>query len=248
MKAEGGRSGASGVGRGLAVGTAMFGAMALLGAAIAPLWWWLAPRPEVTALGGGDVFAGATQEVFAGEGYFVLITGLAGVVTGYACYMIQFTLSDRREQDLRLPLLLVSFLGAVAGSALVWRIGVALDGPAREVVLAAEPGDTVTGALQLQALAFLIVWPFVHVLQYGLLDGISLLRSDQPGVPEPVPEPVRAPESEPAPEEGAKPDHGPLAPAPPTAVTDSGRNPRTSRRAVRRTSPPRPDGASSDSG
>lgn len=195
MKTEGGRSGASGVGRGLAVAAAVFGVMALLGALLGPLWWWLAPRPEVTALGAGDVFAGATEEVFAGEGYFVLITATAGIVTGYACYMIQFRLSERREQDLRLALLLAGFLGAVAGSALVWRIGVALDAPAREVVLAAEPGDTVTGALQLQALAFLVVWPFVHVLQYGLLDGISLLRSDQPGVPEPLREPEPAPES-----------------------------------------------------
>ncbi|MEU3308710.1 hypothetical protein ACWGSK_24230 [Nocardiopsis sp. NPDC055551] len=200
MKTEGGRSGASRVGRGLAVAAAVFGATALLGALLGPLWWWLAPRPEVTALGEGEVFAGATEEVFAGEGYFVLITALAGIVTGYACYMIQFGLSERREQDLRLPLLLVGFLGAVVGSALVWRIGVALDAPAREVLLAAEPGDTVTGALQLQALAFLIVWPFVHVLQYGLLDGISLLRSDQPGVPEPLREPEPEPDREPGPD------------------------------------------------
>lgn len=200
MKTEGGRSGASRVGRGLAVAAAVFGATALLGALLGPLWWWLAPRPEVTALGEGEVFTGATEEVFAGEGYFVLITALAGIVTGYACYMIQFGLSERREQDLRLPLLLVGFLGAVAGSALVWRIGIALDAPAREVLLAAEPGDTVTGALQLQALAFLIVWPFVHVLQYGLLDGISLLRSDQPGVPEPLREPEPEHDPEPGPE------------------------------------------------
>lgn len=200
MKTEGGRSGASGVGRGLAVAVAVFGALALFGALLGPLWWWLAPRPEVTALGDGEVFTGATEEVFAGEGYFVLITALAGIVTGYACYMIQFGLAERREQDLRLPLLLVGFLGAVAGSALVWRIGIALDAPAREVLLAAEPGDTVTGALQLQALAFLIVWPFVHVLQYGLLDGISLLRSDQPGVAEPLREPEPEPEPEPGPD------------------------------------------------
>lgn len=221
MKTQGGRSGASGVGRGLAVAAAVFGAMALIGALLGPLWWWLAPRPEVTALGDGQVFAGATEEVFAGEGYFVLITALSGIVTGYACYMIQFGLSERREQDLRLPLLLVGFLGAVAGSVLVWRIGVALDAPARGAVLAADPGDTVTGALQLQALAFLIVWPFVHVLQYGLLDGISLLRSDQPGVPEPL----RAPEPE---------TLAPMAPSP------SGQGPHTT------TSPPVEEGERSD--
>ena len=184
--AEQSGTGASGLGRGLAVGAAFFGGVALLGALLGPLWWWLAPRPEVVALPDGGVFTGASETVFAGEGYFVLITALAGLVTGYATYMLQFSLARRRFQDLRLVGLVAGALGAVAASLLVWRIGVALDGPARELVLAAEAGDTVIAALQLQATAFLVAWPFVHILQYGLLDAFSLLRGDQPGVPEPV--------------------------------------------------------------
>ncbi|GAA1457286.1 hypothetical protein NE857_11685 [Nocardiopsis exhalans] len=184
--AEQSGTGASGLGRGLAVGAAFFGGVALLGALLGPLWWWLAPRPEVVVLPDGGVFTGASETVFAGEGYFVLITALAGLVTGYATYMLQFSLARRRFQDLRLVGLVAGALGSVAASLLVWRIGVALDGPARELVLAAETGDTVIAALQLQATAFLVAWPFVHILQYGLLDAFSLLRGDQPGVPEPV--------------------------------------------------------------
>lgn len=187
MKAQRDRTGASGVGRALVVGACAFGAVALLGAVLGPLWWWLAPRPEVTALGEGNVFPGTSQDVFAMEGYFVLITAVAGIVTGYSCYMVQFSLAGRRMQDLRLPVLLTSFSGAVLATLLSWRTGVALDAPVQEAILAAAPGDTVTAALRLQATAFLVVWPFVHVLQYGLLDGISLLRSDQPGVPDPDP-------------------------------------------------------------
>lgn len=184
--AEQGGTGASGAGRGLAVGAAFLGGSVLLGALLGPLWWWLAPRPEVVALDGGGVFTGASEAVFAGEGYFVVITALAGLITGYATYMAQFSLARRRFQDLRLVGLVSGALGAAAASLLVWRIGVALDASAREVVLAADPGDTVVAALQLQATAFLVVWPFVHILQYGLLDAFSLLRGDQPGVPEPV--------------------------------------------------------------
>lgn len=172
--------------RGLVVGVGLLGAVALLGALLAPLWWWLAPRPEVVVLPDGGVFTGASEVVFAGEGYFVVITAVAGLLTGYATYMVQFALARRRFQDLRLVGLISGSLGAAAASLLVWRIGTALDAPARETMLATDPGGTVVAALQLQAVAFLVVWPFVHVLQYGLLDAFSLMRGDQPGVPEPV--------------------------------------------------------------
>ncbi len=184
--AEQSDAGASGAGRGLAVGAAFLGGVALLGALLGPLWWWLAPRPEVVVLPDGGVFTGASETAFAGEGYFVVITALAGLVTGYLTYMVQFSLARRRFADLRLVGLITGALGAVAASVLVWRIGVALDSPAREAVLAADAGDTVAAALQLQATAFLVAWPFVHILQYGLLDAFSLLRGDQPGVREPV--------------------------------------------------------------
>ncbi|MFE9242009.1 hypothetical protein [Nocardiopsis sp. NPDC006938] len=189
-------AGLSGTGpvRGLVVGAALFGGTVLLGVLLAPLWWWLAPRPEVVVLPDGGVFTGASEDVFAGEGYFVVITALAGLVTGYATYMVQFSLARRRFQDLRTVGLVAGTLGAAAASVLVWRIGVALDGPAREAMLATDPGGTVVAALQLQATAFLVAWPFVHVLQYGLLDAFSLMRADQPGVPEPVR--VLAPPSE----------------------------------------------------
>ncbi|GAA1071197.1 MAG: hypothetical protein JK586_14270 [Nocardiopsis sp. BM-2018] len=184
--AEQSGTGASGLVRGLAVGAAFFGGVALLGALLGPLWWWLAPRPEVVVLPDGGVFTGASETVFAGEGYFVLITALAGLVTGYATYMLQFSLARRSFQDLRLVGLVAGALGSVVAALLVWQIGVALDGPARESVQAAGAGDTVIAALQLQATAFLVAWPFVYILQYGLLDAFSLLRGDQPGVPEPV--------------------------------------------------------------
>ncbi|OOC54764.1 MULTISPECIES: hypothetical protein [Nocardiopsis] len=206
------RSGTSAVKRQSAAGACVLGALLLLGALLGPLWWQIAPRAEGAALGGGEVFTGTTEAVFAGEGYFVLITGLAGLVTGYTAYMAQFPLARRRFQDLRMACLVAGCLGSLGGALLTWRTGVALDGPAHAAVAAAERGATVQTGLQLDATAFLLVWPLLFVLQYGLLDAISFVRRDQPGVPDPVPgpgmtEPEPEPESEPEPE--TEPEAGP---------------------------------------
>ncbi|MEU5856227.1 hypothetical protein ABZ799_12920 [Nocardiopsis dassonvillei] len=204
--------------RRLVVGACVLGVLLLLGAVLGPLWWGLAPRAEGTALGGGEVFTGTTEDVFAGEGWFALITALTGLVAGYTAYMAQFPLSRRRFQDLRMVCLVAGFLGSLGGAVLTWRIGVALDGPAHAAVEAAEPGATVQTGLQLDATAFLLIWPLVFVLQYGLLDAISFVRRDLPGVPRQVfarRDPEAEEHAEPAAPVGPGPDPGPaVRPAP----------------------------------
>ncbi|MEV2274866.1 hypothetical protein AB0I72_04720 [Nocardiopsis sp. NPDC049922] len=178
------------LGRQLLVGACVLVAVALVGAALGPVWWFAAPdRVAGTALGDGQVFTGTAQEVFAGEGYFALITAVAGMVTGYGAYMVQFSLARRRIQDLRLVCLVGGFLGAVIATVLTWQVGTALDTPLHEAVSDAARGESVTVGLQLRATAFLVAWPFLFVLQYGLLDGISMVRGDLPGVPLPAPAP-----------------------------------------------------------
>ncbi|WP_017608017.1 hypothetical protein [Nocardiopsis xinjiangensis] len=171
----------------LAIALVIFAAIAVAGALLGLLWWVLAPRPEGTSLGGGEVFTGATEDVFAGEGYFVIMTAIAGLVTGYAAYMVQFPLARRRSQDLRLAGLLSGVLGAVAGTLLTLGVGTGLDSSLHRAVAEASPGEAVTVGLQLDATAFLVAWPFVFVLQYGLLDAISMVRRDLPGRPEAPP-------------------------------------------------------------
>ncbi|MEU0240634.1 hypothetical protein ABZ234_23380 [Nocardiopsis sp. NPDC006198] len=208
--------------RQLAVGACVFGALVLLGALLGLVWWQFAPRAEGTALGDGQVFTGTTEDVFAGEGYFVVMTALAGLATGYAAYMVQFPLARRRLQDLRLAVLVAGFLGAVAGALLTWRVGVALDGGAHAAVGAAESGATVVTGLHLDATAFLVAWPFVFVLQYGLLDAVSIVRRDLPGVPAPAPAPpegaaeggVGQEDGDRAPQDGGRPPAPPARGAP----------------------------------
>ena len=171
----------------LAIALVIFAAIAVAGALLGLLWWALAPRPEGTSLGDGEVFTGATEDVFAGEGYFVIMTAIAGLVTGYAAYMVQFPLARRRQQDLRLTGLLSGVLGAVAGTLLTLGVGTGLDSSLHRAVAEASPGEAVTVGLQLDATAFLVAWPFVFVLQYGLLDAISMVRRDLPGRPEAPP-------------------------------------------------------------
>ncbi|RKS09809.1 hypothetical protein DFP74_5554 [Nocardiopsis sp. Huas11] len=189
----------AGARRRVIVGACLFGGVALMGALLGPLWWELVPvRAEGTALGDGEVFTGASEDVFAGEGYFVVMTAIAGLVTGYIAYMAQFPLARRQEQDLRMVCLIAGLAGSVAATLLTWRIGTALDAPLHAALAAAEPGETVEIGLRLRATAFLVAWPFVFVLQYALLDLISAIRRDQPGVTEPAPAPVPAPAHAPA--------------------------------------------------
>lgn len=187
--------------RALVIALAIFAAIAVAGALLGLLWWALAPRPEGTSLGDGEVFTGTTEDVFAGEGYFVIMTAIAGLVTGYAAYMVQFPLARRREQDLRLTGLLSGALGAIAGTLSTLWVGTGLDASLHRAVAEASPGETVTVGLQLDATAFLVAWPFVFVLQYGLLEAISMVRRDLPGRPEATPmegfEPFPAGESGP---------------------------------------------------
>ncbi|GHD15378.1 hypothetical protein [Nocardiopsis kunsanensis] len=173
--------------RTLVIALVTFASIAAAGALLGLLWWVLAPRPEGTSLGGGEVFTGATEDVFAGEGYFLIMTAIAGLVTGYVAYMVQFPLARRRQQDLRLTGLLSGVLGAAAGTLLTFWVGTGLDAPLHRAVAEASQGEAVTAGLQLDATAFLVAWPFVYVLQYGLLDAISMVRRDLPGRPEAPP-------------------------------------------------------------
>jgi hypothetical protein len=62
-----------------------------------------------------------------------------------------------------------------------------------------------------------VAWPFVFVLQYGLLDAVSIVRRDLPGVPPPPPAPPEGAAEGAVGQEGGDrtPRDGGLPPAPP---------------------------------
>ncbi|MFC4561403.1 hypothetical protein ACFO4E_06015 [Nocardiopsis mangrovi] len=165
-----------------AAGAAVAAGIAALGAPLGLLWWLVAPRPEVTATGGGDsVPYPVSESVFAMDGSYALIMMAAGIATGYCAYLVQYRLAVRDRTDLRLTCLLATAAGALAGSVIAWRLGVLLDAAEFGRALdQAAPGDLVRSGLRLEALSALVAWPFVAVLQYGLFDAVSLWRRDLP--------------------------------------------------------------------
>ncbi|WP_017557870.1 hypothetical protein [Nocardiopsis baichengensis] len=173
-----------------AAGGAVLGAVAALGVPLGLLWWWLAPRPEVTVGADGRPLPYPLGEAaFSVQGHYAVIAAGAGIATGYCAYLVQYRLARRRAEqgrpplDMRMACLLGLAAGAVLGAVLVWRTGVLLEGDAfAEALAAAAPGDVITDRLRLDATAALVVWPFVAVLQYGLFDAVSTWRGDVPAV------------------------------------------------------------------
>lgn len=188
--------------RQLGAGALVCAAVAALGLPLGLLWWAIAPRAEVTVVRAGEYAPyPVSQAMFASEGYFVVIAAAAGLLCGHGAYLVQYRLARGGTQDLRMACLLGTAFGGAAASLLLWGVGAGLDASAfRQALEAAQPGEAVEAGLRLQALAALVVWPFVGVLQYGLLDAVSIVRRDLPhqhtepprAEPEPVPAAERA--------------------------------------------------------
>lgn len=172
----------------LAAGGAVLGAVALLGIPLGVLWWWLAPRPEVTVgLDGRPLPYPISETAFSVQGHYALIAAGAGMATGYGAFLIQYRMARRRADqgrpplDVRMVCLLGLVVGAALGAVLMWRTGVLLEGDTfARALAAAEPQDVITDRLRLDATAALVIWPFVAVLQYGLFDAVSTWRKDVP--------------------------------------------------------------------
>ncbi|MDA2807212.1 hypothetical protein [Nocardiopsis suaedae] len=172
----------------LAAGGTVLGAVALLGVPLGVLWWWLAPRPEVTVgLDGQPLPYPVSETAFAVQGHYALIAAGAGMATGYGAFLVQYRMARRRAGqgrpplDVRMVCLLGLVVGAALGAVLMWRTGVLLEGDAfARALAAAEPRDVITDRLRLDATAALVIWPFVAVLQYGLFDAVSTWRGDVP--------------------------------------------------------------------
>jgi hypothetical protein len=165
-----------------AVGTATAGIVAAVGMPSGLLWWLIAPRPDVTAIGDGTTAPFPVSETnFAVDGWFAVIMMVVGIATGYGAFLVQYRLAARDRTDLRLACLLGTAAGACVGAVIAWRLGVLLDAAEFQRALdAAAPGEVIRSGLRLNALSALAAWPFVAVLQYGLFDAVSMWRRDLP--------------------------------------------------------------------
>lgn len=140
--------------------------LAIVGAALAPLWVHLAPRLafRVDQPGRALPVVPEAEEYIAADGRFVLLTLTAGVLAGLVCW---FARSSRG------PLLLIVLAaGGLLGAVVTWRLGLRLGTGYRPEDLQVL-GAIVRQPLTLRARAGLVVEPVAAVVVYLLAAGFS---------------------------------------------------------------------------
>lgn len=141
-------------------------AVALAGPPVGLLWAAVAPPVRYLVVEGGVVLADPeTQALIAGDGWFALITGAAGLLCGTLAY-----LAGGRGNDI--PLLFGLGAGGTGAALLAWwsghRVGLAeFERSARAVA-----GRVVESPADLHATGVLVFWPLLAVAAYGLLEAL----------------------------------------------------------------------------
>jgi hypothetical protein len=147
--------------------------LAVAGLVAGVLWSLAAPRAPLLVTAEGVRLADpSTQALIEADGWFAVITGVAGLACGVAGYL----LSRRRPMPVLLGL---AGGGVLAGFLARWLGGVVNVGSA-SVAAPAGGGTVVQSALTLTATGVLVSWPLLAVAVYGLLSAIAT-RDDPPG-------------------------------------------------------------------
>ena len=128
------------------------------------LWWWIAPQPEYRVEADGLFFLDPQPEAYiAAEGWFVVITGVVGLVAG----LLVFT----RFRDAAWGALVGLFVGGLAGAGASAALGMLLG---RADPWAGAIGTVVQGPLEIQAWGVVLVEAGVAVATWLLLDLLVL--------------------------------------------------------------------------
>lgn len=140
-------------------------AVAALGVPVALIWHAVAPRVlyRVSAGAGMPVDFG-TQGFIADDGWFFVITGVAGVLTGVVAWAI-----GRRHS---VAIAIGIGLGGIAAAIVAWKLGTAIGSGGLDDALRAKGSTTtVRGPLTLGAKGCLVAWPIAALI--GLVVGMA---------------------------------------------------------------------------
>ncbi len=142
------------------------GALAVIGAALAPLWVQLAPRLafRVDQPGRALPVVPEAEEYVGADGRFVFITLIVGVAAGIACWLV------RRSRG---PLVLLALaVGGLLGAVITWRLGIRI-GTGYQPADLQQVGRIIYQPLALRATSALVVEPVAAVLVYLLGVGFT---------------------------------------------------------------------------
>ncbi|MBM9505541.1 hypothetical protein [Actinacidiphila acididurans] len=171
--------------------------VAICGLILGLFWLWLSPRIPMVS-DGQAVYLKDTEgeEAIGGDGTFVLIAVVLGVLTAAAVFL--------RRRTGGIGVVLGLAVGGVLASLVGWRLGVAL-GPTTDIVAHAKavgPKVVFDGPLELRAKSALVAWSAAAMLTHLCLTSAFGPRDPEPETPKWAP-PVR-----PAEHPGEGPDSG----------------------------------------
>ncbi|MFF3486239.1 AAA family ATPase [Streptomyces sp. NPDC002701] len=154
-------------------------AMAVGGALLGFLWWWLAPHVPLVS-DSTTVYLKDTEgeQAVAVDGTFTLLALAFGLVSALAVFLL------RRRGGIALVVALT--VGGLLGSLLAWRLGIWL-GPSQDVVGRAKEagvGVTFDAPLELGAKGALLAWSVSALLAH-----LGLTALFAPRDPDPFPDP-----------------------------------------------------------
>ncbi|WP_248964861.1 hypothetical protein [Sphaerisporangium perillae] len=145
--------------------------LALMGVAAGFLWSALAPRtPYLITKSGPQLTDPTTQSLIAADGWFAVITGVAGLACGIAAYLLA-------RGGRPLALLAGLAVGGLLAGFLSLTVGTSVGG---SMVQAAAPGSAGVGAtvnvLAITARGVLLSWPLVAVAVFGIIESVDGYR------------------------------------------------------------------------
>lgn len=150
--------------RALRTGALITALLAVTGMLAGLLWAAVAPEVRFVAVDGRALPAAAESEaMIAVDGWFALITFLAGSITGVIAH-----LAARRADGVMMVLALA--FGGTLAAVLAWQTGHVLGLAEFERRLAgAADGTVLTGPAQLRSLGTLSFWPLLAVGGYAMI-------------------------------------------------------------------------------
>ena len=138
------------------------GLTVLLGAPVGLLWSALAPHARIAISASGATFADGATEVFvAGDGWFLGICAVAGLLTGLLTWLAARRAGPYAVVALALGGLLAAYVGAKVGR----RVG---QDELRAAAAAGRPGTYVAN-VALQATQAVLVWPIAALATFVTL-------------------------------------------------------------------------------